>query len=95
MKVSTSELRAFLDVILRNLEERGKGEIELDQDFYWHVPKGAWNDPYSEPKEMTLGQLSDDIAELRKIATGAAGSLGYAAVWLAAILRAVGEKEVP
>ncbi len=94
MKLSTEELRAFLDVILKRLEERGKESVDLEKDFYWHVPTAAWSDPYNEPKELTMGQLSDDLSELRRIASGEADPLGYAAVWLAAILRAVGENEV-
>ena len=95
MKVSTEELREFLEVILKRLEDRGKQEIHIEADFYWHVPQEAWNDPYVEPKDLTLGQLSDDIAELRRITSGASDPLVYAAVWLGAILRAVGESQPP
>jgi len=40
---------------------------------------------------MNLGQLSDDWAEMQKIASGEKEPIGYALVWIASLYRYVGE----
>jgi hypothetical protein len=79
------------EILLRHLEETGQAEVEIDDDFYWSVPAEQRYKPYVEPKALDLGQLSDNWAELTKMAAGKSGACGYALVWLSAILRRVGE----
>jgi hypothetical protein len=54
-------------------------------------PREALYDPYTQPESLSLGQLSDDWEDLLKIDSENMPAVGYAAVWLASILRAVGE----
>jgi hypothetical protein len=91
MKVTVSELRQVTNVLLRHLEETGHGEVELDADFYWNIPKERLYDPYVQPAKLTLGQLSDEWNELTRIAQGNVDPLNYDLVRLAAVLRWIGE----
>lgn len=92
MKVTTKELRETMDLLLSHLEDSGKTEFELEEDYYWSVPPADRYSPYEEPKVFTLGQLSDDLEELRSIRAGEKEPLGYALVWLSSVLTRVGEK---
>lgn len=65
--------------------------LPLVQDYYWSIPREQRGNYSGEPTEHTLGQLSDDLAELRRINAGEAEPVGYAFVWLAAVLRELGE----
>jgi hypothetical protein len=94
MTVKVSELRSICETLLNHLEENGFSTIEITSDFYWNIPEGTRYDRYEEPKEFTMGQLSDDWNELQKILRGNREPLGYALVWYSAILRAIGEKVV-
>lgn len=94
MDVHIKELRAVADKLFRHLLESGHETIDLPQDLYWSIPKEARYDPYSQPTELTLGQLSDDLAELKRIESGEVEPLSFALVWLAAVIRAVGEETV-
>lgn len=91
MKISTKELRESIEQLLSHLEETGTTEFEIEEDYYWSVPPADRYSPYEEPKELTLGQLSDDLEELRAIRDGEKEPVGYALVWLAAVLSRVGE----
>jgi hypothetical protein len=92
--VRTKELRAAFDALMMHLESTGHAEIAVDDDYYWFVPRESRYDPQQQPTELTIGQLSDDAREIRAIADGSKEPIGYALVWLAALLTHFGE-DVP
>lgn len=94
MDVNVAELRAVADRLFAHLLESGRDVVSVPHDYYWSIPKETRYDPYSQPSELTLGQLSDDLAELKRIENGEAEPLSYALVWLAAVIRAIGEEAV-
>ncbi|MFO0961200.1 MAG: hypothetical protein U0800_27785 [Isosphaeraceae bacterium] len=91
MQISTEELIKATEALLVHLRAGGREALEIPHDFYWFVPTDQRYDAYKEPAGLTVGQLSDDWAELRKLAIGEAEPVNYAFVWLASILRALGE----
>ena len=90
MQVSVLELRAVSEQLFLHLERSGYSSVELDSDYYWNIPKKLRYNPYEEPKELVLGQLTDDWDNLCKILEGASDPIAYACVWLSTVLRAVG-----
>lgn len=92
MNVSIDELRKITEILLNHVEQTGVQTVELAHDYYWHVPQESRYEPYTEPGELSMGQLSDDWAELQRISRGEKDPLGYGLVWLASVLRAVGEE---
>jgi hypothetical protein len=94
MDANISEIRAIADKLLAHLLESGHNVVSLPHDYYWSIPKDARYNPYSRPSELTLGQISDDLNELKRIHRGETDPLSYALVWLASVLRAIGEETV-
>jgi hypothetical protein len=94
VKISTAELRVSVLAFLRHLEETGQSEFDITEEFYWDISVDRRYSPYEEPKELTIGQLSDDWVEVKRMVDGSSDILGYGLVWLASVLRRVGEKAV-
>lgn len=94
MKVTTDELRQAANALLDYLDETGRSEFTIEEDYYWNVPQEEVYKPFETPTELDMGQLSDDLAEIRKLNSKEAPLIGYGLVWLAALLRRVGEKAV-
>jgi hypothetical protein len=94
MQVSITDLRALCERLFSHLEEQRIEAIELTVDYYWEVPEDDRYNVDQKPSEHIVGQLTDDWSELRKVLEGTADPLSYHLVWLAAILRAIGEKIV-
>ncbi len=94
MNVKVAELRAIADRLFTYLEETGRSDFEISEDYYWSIEKDEVYDPYKDPKALTMGQLSDDWDELSDILKEESPPIGYALVWLSAILRNIGEKAV-
>ncbi len=92
MRITTEELRVATLALLQHLDEIGQNEFEIDEDYYWVVPQDQVYVPYQTPKDLTLGQLSHDVEEIQALAHGRREPLGYVMVWLAAVMRRVGEK---
>jgi hypothetical protein len=94
MRITTEELRKATHSLLSHLEKSGHTTVDVDQDFYWSIAPEQRYDPYTEPKELSMGQLTDDWEEVLAVTRGDKAPVGYALVWLSSILRAVGEKHV-
>jgi hypothetical protein len=91
MKITTDELRRASNALFDYLDRTEQREFEIDEDFYWVVAEEERYAPYVEPKTWLMGQLSDDVGEIKRIANGSGVPVGRALVWLAAVLRRVGE----
>lgn len=92
LKVPVSELRRLADVLLCHAETVAGDSIVLDADYFWSVPPGELYDVYSEPQELTIGQLSESWQHLRDLLMDQDGAVAYHLVWLADILRALGHQ---
>jgi len=70
MEIDITELRGMFDQLMRHVEHMGPKTINVPHDYYWSIPKQSKYNPYAQPSDLSLGQLSDDVYELRQIATG-------------------------
>lgn len=61
MTMNITDPQKITTLLLSKLRERKGNEIEINGDFYWDIPGDDLYNPYSEPRNMTLGQLSDDL----------------------------------
>lgn len=91
MEIRLEELQSVCELVLADLRTQGIETVNVPVDYYWHVPKEEAYDPYKQPSNLDLGQLSDDWAELRRVLRQERPPLAYHLVWLAAVLRGVGE----
>jgi len=92
MNLRISDLRKATERLLTHLEETGRDEVSLSLDYYWDIPRELRYDNYEQPSDLSLRQLTDDWVELQKILDGKNAPSVYALVWLASLLRAVGEE---
>lgn len=91
MSIDINTLEKATLVIFQYLRDIGVDSVDLEEDFYWDIDKEQRYDPYKEPTEMDLGQLSDDWEEIKGIASGDRTPIGYSLVWVAALYRYIGE----
>ena len=91
-KSKIDQLEAIFTLLIDHLKAKGIDSVDIDEDYYWNVPQASLYDPYHEPGQLEIGQLSDDWNELSKLLEGKKVPLAYHLVWFAAILRAIGGK---
>lgn len=94
MQIDVKQLLQVCEKLFAHLEALDIKVIELPADYYWEIPKEKRYDVYQEPPTLTIGQLQSDWAELQNVLNGEREPLAYHFVWLATLLRAVGEEIV-
>ena len=67
MKVNIDEIQKITSLLLSKLKESKGNEIEINNDYYWEISNEELYNPYEEPRNITLGQLSDDLDEVHRI----------------------------
>ncbi|HUR03018.1 MAG TPA: hypothetical protein VM347_10800 [Nonomuraea sp.] len=98
MAVTFAELRAALDVVLTEAEERLGSVVVLEADYYWALPGDVY-DIHSAPPQPALGQLSDDVESVRTF-LAERDEDGHVIVWhelahICGILRRIGAQFGP
>jgi len=91
MHIELTDLRQISERLFEHFEQQGQSSVDIPVDYYWNIPKEQVYDPYQEPSELNLGQLTDDWNELQKVLDAKREPIAYYFVWLAAVLRAIGE----
>ncbi|MCB0833143.1 MAG: hypothetical protein KDC45_06750 [Bacteroidetes bacterium] len=94
MNVDIDMLEKATLSVFQHLRENGIKIVKLDKDFYWSIEEEQRYDSYERPTIINLGQLSDDLSEVEKIASGDGLVVGYALVWIASLFLYIGEKNI-
>lgn len=68
MKVKLEDMEQMISIILRQYKEFYGDEIEMENDFYWKLDENVLYAPNMEPRDFSLGQLSDDWDTLQNSA---------------------------
>ena len=64
MKIKIDELEKAIGLLLSRFKSTLGNEVELNSDYYWNIVESDIYNPYKEPTDLTLGQLSDDWVEI-------------------------------
>jgi len=89
MKVNIDNLQKIITLLLSKLKEQKGNEIELENDFYWDISSDELYKPYDDPKNISLGQLSDDLAEIDRLSKSRDEAIPYDLKRIAEILKAL------
>ncbi|MGW1176025.1 hypothetical protein ACWD4P_20195 [Kitasatospora sp. NPDC002543] len=92
LHVPLDELRRSFDVLIRHVESTTTGGgVALDKDYFWSIPSDEMYDVMKNPETLTIGQLTESWQHLRDLLADEDRALGYHLVWLADVLRAIGQ----
>ena len=94
-----ADLRAALSLALDAFEAEHGPELPVARDLYWHLPVDASFDLSRRPGDdvdLTVGQVSDDLAEVRGfLADGDAGPVWHALQHAIGLLRVLEDAARP
>lgn len=96
IEVTLSELLKLCERTLSALRTEKGDRVRIRRDFYWHIPAETKYFVYSEPGELTIGQLSDDLERTRGLLYSETAGVPIEALgWLGRILEAVEAEIAP
>jgi hypothetical protein len=67
MTINLNDLKQIVDMVFSSLNQSNELNIEVNADFYWDIPDEELYNPYKNPDNLTLGQLSFDLEELNRL----------------------------
>jgi hypothetical protein len=87
MKIRISDIENITLLLLSKLRAEVGEDVVVSKDFYWDIPQEEIYNPYEEPKNLTLGQLSDEYDEILRLKRTGDDAMAYDLKRLSAILR--------
>ena len=90
MKIRTDDLRLVTEKLFNHLSVLNTEYVEIPYEYYWDIPKEYLYDSYDKPIQHTVGQLSDDWNDLKKLLHDTNDPLAHDFVDLSAIFKAIG-----
>ena len=96
LAIRVDEIRTALARVLDAIEAKHGSTLVLTKDYYWSLPVRAAFDMTRTDPELTIGQVTDDIAEIRALEA----ETGVLSPWhelahLVGVLRAVEALDLP
>lgn len=88
--IPLADLRLLFESLMAHVHEVSGPEIRLENDMFWAIPSDSLYDVYNEPKDLTIGQLSESWEFLVALLAAPSANISYGLVWLADVLRAIG-----
>jgi hypothetical protein len=90
VKVNLSELEEVFRKILLHLRQSDLEQIDLPMDYYWNIPEEWVYNMQVIPSDLEVGQVHEEWRSLLKLLKDEEAVTSYHLVWLAAVLRALG-----
>ncbi len=95
LRVDINEIEKALMKVLEALRSQKGDVIDMEPaDYYWSIDKDELYNPYADPAHFTLGQLTDDLQEIKKLAQGEVEPVSLDLVKVSSVLAAIGHKTV-
>jgi hypothetical protein len=95
LRVDINELEKVLLSLLRELRSQKGDVIEIEPvDYYWSIDRDELYNPYDDPTHLTLGQLTDDLREIKKLANCEVNPVSQDLIKISSVLAAIGHKTV-
>jgi hypothetical protein len=91
MDIDIARLRAMIDAVFDHLVAAHGPTIRLPNDYYWHVGHDEQYDMTRQPAADLIGQISEDWRFLESMVADGDHMLSYGLVWIASVMRAIGE----
>ncbi|MEX2985597.1 hypothetical protein [Streptomyces sp. C36] len=91
LQIPLDQLRHAFDVVLRQVEASAGLTVTLNEEYFWSIPGDELYDVLNEPKTLTIGQLSESWQRIEDLLAHQDRALGYHLVWLADVIRAIGQ----
>ncbi|MCX4986648.1 hypothetical protein [Streptomyces sp. NBC_00572] len=91
LRIPLDQLRTAFELALQHIEASAGSAAALEHDYFWSVPGDELYDVPNEPKSITIGQLSESWQHLEDLLADPNRAVGHHLVWLADVLRAIGQ----
>lgn len=90
--IPVQQLRQAFELLIGYVESTAGPSLVVHGDPFWAIPQESRYDVYSEPRELTIGSVSESWSSLKDMIDHEDRVVGYGLIWLADVLRAIGDE---
>lgn len=90
-EVPADELKRVFNLLIERILA-DEQVLEINKEAFWSVPRDQAYDIYSDPGDLTIGTLSESWGQLEQMLSDPNRVVGHGFVWLAEVLRAIGDE---
>jgi hypothetical protein len=94
MVIDLDDLRKVTNLLYDHIERNYGNNFVVKHDYYWELDKDELLDFNNNPKDFTIGQYSHDWERLQKMLGENDLVISYGLVWLASIIKYIGEQKI-
>lgn len=91
MEITIDEIKTAFARVVQHLEDTERTVFRAEVDYYWDVPTDTRYDNYDKPVEFTIGQISEEIRDVKKVAADDSEPIGDDLRCIGVVLRLIGE----
>ncbi|QES46980.1 hypothetical protein DEJ50_03040 [Streptomyces venezuelae] len=91
LQIPLDRLRQAFELALQHIEASAGDAVALEHDYFWSIPGDELYDVPNEPRTITIGQLSESWQHLEDLLADPNRAVGHHLLWLADVLRAIGQ----
>ena len=91
MDINLEDILRVTTLAIKHLQDGGENVLTTDHDYFWEVLLTDRYDMNKQPVELGVGQLTDDVLQLRRVLSGEDPVSGFDLVRVASLLRLLGE----
>lgn len=92
IEIEKEDLKKILLLLMNKLDASNHNTFVLDQDLYWNVLDEELYHTYKDPKDLTMGSLTDDWRFLQNVLNGKREMIDDDLYKLSSILRFLGKQ---
>jgi len=95
MTINVQDFEKVVAALFVQLKEQSGETIEIkDEDYYWAINQDEKYNPYQQPSELTIGQLSEDWDSMSEILNKQRSPISYDFVKISSLMQIIGYKTV-
>lgn len=92
LRISIQDLRLVFSALVDELATTSGDVVEIPDTAFWAIPAEMRRNVYEKPRDLTIGQLSEAWENALSTTSPDGAPLRYGLVWLADVLREIGEE---
>ncbi|RJQ91854.1 hypothetical protein [Amycolatopsis panacis] len=93
LRIPVQQLRTAFELLIQRIADDEGETISLQRDYFWSIAPDVLYNPYAEPGEPGLGQLSESWQHLEDLLKDESLAMPHHLAWLADLLRALGHPQ--
>ncbi|MGA8725422.1 MAG: hypothetical protein WB565_10280 [Acidimicrobiales bacterium] len=94
LRIPIASLKAMCETLLDRVSSSEGDSVLIEHDYFWSITRDERTEVSLRPESLTIGQVSECWSNLERMLEDPSREITFGLVWLAEILRTIGDEIV-